>query len=95
MEPKKPETMEERMQAMEIEFSLFKEDTIDGNAAMCQDIEKSLNIGRSNEQAILGMSGKIVQELDKRGGNRWAVANQWILVAIAIAAPFVAKWLGV
>ncbi len=95
MEPKKPETMEERMQAMEIEFSLFKEDTIEGNAAMCQDIEKSLSIGRSNEQAILGMPGKIVQELDKRGGKRWATANQWILVGIAIAAPFVAKWLGV
>lgn len=46
-------------------------------------------------QTMAAMPQTIIAAIDKRGGNRWSIANQWLVVAVAIAAPFVAKWLGI
>jgi ABC-type hemin transport system substrate-binding protein len=45
-------------------------------------------------QAVAAMPQKIIEAIDKRGGNRWSVANQWLVVLVAVASPFIAKWLG-
>jgi len=90
MEPKKPETMEERMQAIEQEFAFFKEDIVEGNAAMCQDIEKALAIGRQNEISIIQLPGKVIEELDKRGQGKRQEGMGWINIAIAAVLLLVA-----
>lgn len=78
MEPKIPETMEERMQAIEIEFKFFKDDIETGNASMCQDIEEALRVGRQNEQAIIQLPGVVIKAIRDENRNKGLNVNSWI-----------------
>lgn len=57
--------------------------------------EEAKEIAMETREAVTAMPQVIIEAIDKRGINRWSVANQWIVVGVAIAAPFIAKWLGV
>ena len=99
MDPKKPETLEERMQAIEIEFKFFKEEIVDGNASMCQDIEDVRAEGKETRLMVIGintematMPGKISKAIMDELRTKKLDVNVWVGLVCTVLVTIAAIW---
>lgn len=99
MEPKKPETVEERIFAAEMEIKMLLDEFQNFNTSMCADVEEIRQETRENKAMILQtnqvialMPSQIVKAIQEESRSKRMDAREWMTLAGTVVTIGIAIW---
>jgi hypothetical protein len=99
MDPKQPETPEERIYAAEFELQRLSEEFKIFNAAMCQDIDEVRQEGRETRamviqtnQVIALMPSQIIKAIKEESRTKHLDVNTWVGLVCTVIIAGAALW---